>query len=61
LFGKTLLKAQNDYVIQKFGGHGPFDPSLATPMIDPVTILVSHQAVLSHFTKKLRPWAYVQV
>jgi len=27
LFGKTPLKAQNDYVFQKFeGSHGPFAP-----------------------------------
>jgi len=32
LFGKTPLKAQNDYIFQKFGGHGPFGPSLATPI-----------------------------
>jgi len=32
LFGKTPLKAQNDYVFQKFGGgHGAFGP-LAMPM-----------------------------
>jgi len=24
--------------------------------IDPVTILISHQVALTHFTKKLRPW-----
>jgi len=31
LFGKTLLKAQNDYIFQKFAGAmGP----LATPMVD---------------------------
>ena len=27
--------------------------------IDPMTILVSHQAVPSHFTTKLRPWWYL--
>jgi len=32
LFGKTPLKAQNDYIFQKFGGHGPLSP-LATPMV----------------------------
>jgi len=26
LFGKTPLKAQNHYIFQKFGGHGPFGP-----------------------------------
>jgi len=26
--------------------------------IDPMTILVSHQAVPPHFTTKLRPYAY---
>jgi len=27
LFGKTLLKAENDYVFQNCaGGHGPFGP-----------------------------------
>jgi len=33
LFGKTPLKAQNDYIFQKFGGvMSPFSP-LATPMV----------------------------
>jgi len=40
LFGKTPLKTQNDYIFQKFGGgHGPFRPSLATPMISSVNHL----------------------
>jgi len=26
LFRKTPLKAQNDYIFPKFGGHGPFGP-----------------------------------
>jgi len=26
LFGKTPLKAQNDYIFKAFGGHGPFGP-----------------------------------
>jgi len=34
LFGKTLLKAQNDYIFQKFGGARPLWPPLATPMFD---------------------------
>ena len=32
MFGKTPLKAQNDYVFQTFGGPWPFWPPLATPM-----------------------------
>jgi len=33
LFEGTPLKAQNDYLFEKFGGHGPPGPSLATSMI----------------------------
>ena len=27
MFIKTPLKAQNDYIFQKLGGHGPFGPT----------------------------------
>jgi len=39
LFEKTPLKAQNDYIFQIVGGHGP---PLATPMLSPSFNSVVH-------------------